>query len=177
MRPARVAAVVAAISVVLVTFTGCGKRQEPAGERSVLPASTAAKPASSHRTVTDALDDMLQAYVTDEEKVAVILEGIAVILEGIKDEASYKAALPELEKTSDHLREINQKSEVLFKMLNPDQFGANARAGELIAKQQQIHDRLVAARARIEERLPDKAKELDEILRKGGIALPKLVKK
>jgi hypothetical protein len=167
MRPARIAAVVAAISVVLVTLTGCGQKQEPAGERSVLPA---AKPASSHRSVTAALDDMLQAYVTDEEKVAVIIEGI-------QDEASYKAALPELEKTTDHLREINQKSQVLFKMLDPDQFGATARAGELITKQQQIHDRLVAARARIEERLPDRAKELDEMLRKGGIALPKLVKK
>jgi hypothetical protein len=166
MRPAHVAAVVA----LLVTFPGCGKKQAESVDARVLLQSTETRPTSSGRTVTDALDDMFQAYLTGEEKVAVILEGI-------KDDASYQAGLPELEKETDRLHEINQKSETLFKMLNPSQFGTDSRSGELIQKQQQIHRRLVAARAQIEERLPDKAKELDRILRNGGIALPKLVKK
>jgi hypothetical protein len=93
------------------------------------------------------------------------MKELTATLQGIKDEATYKAALPSLEKTVKRIQDLTSQLELLE--LGPEE------GKKLLEKFPDFGMVFVAAeQARIQaaKQVPGKAEELDDLLFKAGLA-------
>jgi hypothetical protein len=155
-------------TLVLVTSfagPGCEKRVQESGT-TALPVTVVRE---GTRPKALGLYDSTMAYLKGQQE-------LAVLMEGIKDDASFSAALPNIERLVNQLHEMKEKYYRFFQ-----QKATQAEREELSKKFPQgawdaTHERLVAARLRIQKQLPGRIDELDQILEKRRMGLVDVIK-